>query len=256
MSPTKHFASKKSSKRPRTDSDNFISVDANMASNNCYKRAIIIMERVVKLDTLEETFIPDVFKERTWMKLLTPSENVFSEIIKEFFSNASVDEDHINCRVRHKEFVITRESIHDFLEVHPPSQPITVQYDDRLESIEEMVTILGGTLNKKSMNTIPFNPKMRTLAYVMIHNLYPVTNLTTLSSPRIIFLYDLFTYKKIDICGHIFHLLIKSITKRNSRTIMPFPTFIMGFITKAKLKLPSGLTIVPRDYPIGAHTVT
>ena len=121
MSPTKHFASKKSSKRPRTDSDNFISVDANMASNNCYKRAIIIMERVVKLDTLEETFIPDMFKERTWMKLLTPSENVFSEIIKEFFSNASVDEDHINCWVRHKEFVITRESIQDFLEVRPSS---------------------------------------------------------------------------------------------------------------------------------------
>ena len=64
------------------------------------------------------------------------------------------------------EFVITRESIQEFLEVRPPSQPITVQYDDRLESIEEMVRILGGTLYKKSMNTIPFNPEMRTLAYV------------------------------------------------------------------------------------------
>ena len=158
--------------------------------------------------------------------------------------------------MRHKEFVITRESIQDFLEVRPPSQPITVQYDDRLESIEEMVMILGGSLNKKSMNTISFNLEMRTLAYVMIHNLYPVTNLTTLSAPRTIFLYDLFTHKEIDIYGHIFHLLTKSITKRNSRTIMPFPTFIMGFITKAKLKLPSGLTIVPRDYPIGAHIVT
>ena len=68
--------------------------------------------------------------------------------------------------MRHKEFVITRESIQEFLEVHPPSQPITVQYDDRLESIEEMVRILGGLVNKKSMNTIPFNPEMRTLAYV------------------------------------------------------------------------------------------
>ena len=148
----------------------------------------------------------------------------------------------------------SKKSIQEFLEVHPPSQPITVQYDDRLESIEEMVMILGGTLNKKSMNTIPFNLEMRTLAYVMIHNLYPVTNLTTLSVPRTIFLYDLFTHKEIDICGHIFHLLTKSITKRNSRTIMPFPTLIMGLIVKAKLKLPSSLTIVPRDYPIGAHT--
>ena len=180
---------------------------------------------------------------------------MYSEIIKELFSNANVDRDHINWWVRHKEFVITRESIQEFLEVHLPSQPITVQYDDRLESTEEMVRILGGTLNKKSMNTISFNSEMRTLAYVMIHNLYPVTNLTTLSAPRTIFLYDLFTHKEIDICGHIFHLSSKSIEKRNSRTIMPFPSLIMGLIAKTKLKLPSGLTVVQRDYPIGAHTV-
>ena len=155
-----------------------------MAYNDCYKRATIIMERVVKLDTLEDTCIPEVFKEKTWMNLLNSSGVVYSKIIKKFFSNASVDRNHINYWVRHKEFVITRESIQEFLEVHPPSQLITVQYDDRLESIEEMVRILGGTLNKKSMNTIPFNLEMRTLAYVMIHNLYLVTNLTTLSVPR------------------------------------------------------------------------
>ena len=141
------------------------------------------------------------------MKLLTLSGNVYLKIIKEFFSNASVDGDHINCWVRHKEFVITRESIQDYLEVRPPSQLITVQFDDHLEFIEEMVTILGGTLKKSFMNTIPFNPEMRTLNYVMIHNLYPITNLTTLSASRTIFLHDLFTYKEIDICGHFFHIL-------------------------------------------------
>ena len=155
--------------------------------------------------------------------------------------------------MRHKEFVITRESIQEFLEVRPSSQQII---DDRLDSLEPMVRLLGGTLNKKSMNTIPFNPEMRTLAYVMIHNLYLITNSTTLSAPRTIFLYDLFTYKEIDICGHIFHLLTKSIEKRNSRTIMPFPTLIMGLIAKLRLKLSSDLTIVQRDYPIGANTVT
>ena len=118
-----------------------------------------------------------------------------------------------------------------------------------------MVELLGGSL-KKSMNTILFNAEMRTLAYVMIHNLYSVTNLTTLSAPRTIFLYDLYTHKEIDIYGHIFHLLSKSITKRNSRTIMPFPSLIMGLIAKTRLKVPSGFTIVPRDYPIGANTVT
>ena len=256
MSLNKHSASKKSSKRPRTDSVNFRSIEADMAYNDCYKRATIIIERVVRLETLENTSIPEVFKERTWMKLLNPSGNVYKEIIREFFFNAIMDGDHINYWVRHKEFVITKDSIQEFLEVRPPSQPIAIQYNDRLDSLEPMAELLGGSLNKKSMNTIPFNAKMRTLAYVMIHNLYPVINLTTLSGPRTIFLYDLYTHKEVDICGHIYHLLTKSITKRNTRTIMPFPTLIMGLIAKTRLKFPSFLTIVSRDYPIGANTVT
>ena len=119
-----------------------------------------------------------------------------------------------------------------------------------------MVLSLGGTLKRTSMNTIPFSSKMRTLAYVLIHNLYPVTNLTTLFAPRTIFLYDLLTHKKIDICGHIFHLLKKSIEKQNSRIVMPCPSLIMGLIAKTRLKFPSGLTVVQQDYPIGAHIVT
>ena len=147
---------------------------------------------------------------------------MYSEIIIEFFSNASVEGDNINCWVRQKEFVITKDSIQEFLEVCPPSHPIMVQYEDRLDSTEEMVKVLGGTPKKTSMNTIPFNPKMRTLAHVMINNLYPVTNPTTLSASRTIFLYDLFTHKEIDICGHIFHILKRSIEKQNSRIVMPF----------------------------------
>ena len=121
---------------------------------------------------------------------------------------------------------------------------------------EEMVQILGGTPKKSSMNTIPFSPEIRTLAYAMIHNLYLVTNLTTLLASRTTFLYDLFTHKEIDICGHILYLLKKSIIKQNSRTIMPFPSLIMGLIAKERLKILSGLKVVQKDYPIGAHTLT
>ena len=121
MSPTKHSATKKSSKCACTDSDNFKSVEADLAYNDCYKKATIIMERVMKLDTLKDACILEMFKERTWTKLLNPSGVLYSEIIKEFFSNTSVDGDHINCWVRHKEFVITRESIQEFLEVRPSS---------------------------------------------------------------------------------------------------------------------------------------
>ena len=118
-----------------------------------------------------------------------------------------------------------------------------------------MIRTLGGTLKKSSMNTIPFSSGMRALAYVMIHNLYLVTNLTTLSALWTRFLYDLFIHKEIDICGHIIHVLKKSIEKQNSRTVMPFPSLIMGLIVKTRFKIPSGLKVVQRDYPIGDHTV-
>lgn len=166
MSPIKHAAPKRSSsKHARIDSNNFRSAEDDMKYNDCDKDKKIIMERVVQMESLEDTFIPEVFKDRTWTKLLNPSGVVYLEIIKEFFSNASVEENHINCWEKHKEFVITRESIQDFLEVHPPSQPITMQYEDRLGSTEKMIRIFGGTSKKSSMNTIPFTPEMRTLAH-------------------------------------------------------------------------------------------
>ena len=87
-----------------------------MKYNDCYKDKTIIMERVVQMESLKDTFILEVFKDRTWTKILNPSGVEYSKIIKEFFSIASVDENHINCWVRHKEFVISRESIQDFIE--------------------------------------------------------------------------------------------------------------------------------------------
>jgi len=119
-----------------------------------------------------------------------------------------------------------------------------------------MVDLLGGSLKKKSMYTSPFTTEIRILAYIMIHNLYPMTNLTTLSRPRAMFLYDLFTHKEIDICSHIYYLLTKAITKWNLRTILPFPSLIMALITRTRLKFLSGLIIIERDSPIGAPTMT
>ena len=98
MAPTKHAATKKpSSKRTRTNSNHFKSADADMKFNDYYKGATIIMERVINLESLEGTFIPVVFKERTWTKLLNSVEVVCSDIIREFLSNAAIDGDRIEC---------------------------------------------------------------------------------------------------------------------------------------------------------------
>ena len=49
MSRTTHSTLKKSSKHPRSDSENFRRIKADMAYNDFYKKASIIMERVVNM---------------------------------------------------------------------------------------------------------------------------------------------------------------------------------------------------------------
>ena len=66
-----------------------------MAFNNYYKRAPIILERVVELEALENTFISKVFKERTWTKLLNPVGNVYAKVISKFYANVVMEGDHI-----------------------------------------------------------------------------------------------------------------------------------------------------------------
>ncbi|KAL0014736.1 hypothetical protein SO802_001805 [Lithocarpus litseifolius] len=71
MSPHKS-AVKKSLKHPRHSHDSFRNDDANTAYIDHYKNASIVMERSVDIESLENTFIPKMFKERTWTKLLNP----------------------------------------------------------------------------------------------------------------------------------------------------------------------------------------
>ena len=163
-----------------------------------------------------------------------PMGNVYEDVIQEFYVNAFVEGDHINYWLKGREFSITRDSIQDVLEICLTTPHTSLQYDERREKLEPLVEILGGQLNKKTLHTILFTPEMRTLAYIMIFNLYSVRNLTNLSAPRTIFLYDLFTHMEIDIYSHIYHLFIKCITKKNSRLTLPFPSLVMSLIIRGK----------------------
>ena len=136
---------------------------------------------------------------------------VYEEIIQEFYANAIVERDHINCWLKGRKFYVTRETIQEILVVRPMTPHTSLQYDERREKLGPIVEVFGGKINKKALHTIPFTPEMRTLAYIMIFNLYPVRNLTNLSALRSIFLFE------IDICSHIYHLFTKCITKWNSR---------------------------------------
>ena len=98
----------------------------------------------------------------------------------------------------------------------------------------------------KALHTIEFTIEMRALAYIMIFNLYPMKNLTTLSAPRTVFLYYLFTHKEIDVCDHIYRLFVKSIKKRTARLTLPFPSLVMSLVLRARVKIPSRLLVMQR----------
>ena len=213
-----------------------------MAFIDHYKRALIVLERTVDIESLKDIFIPKVFRERTWTKLLNLLGDVFEVIIREFFANAFMEGDHINCWVRGREFIVSKESIQEVLEIRPTNLDNSPHFDERKEKFEPFMQVLRGQLKKKALHTIEFTLEMRALAYIMVFDLYLVKNLTPFSAPRIMFLFDLFTHKEIDICGYIYHLFVKSIMKRTSRLTLPFPSLVMSLISTARVTIPSGLS--------------
>ena len=68
-----------------------------MAYIDHYKKASIVLERNVNIESLRNTVILEMFKERTCTKLLNPIGDVYDCIIREFFANAFVEGGHINC---------------------------------------------------------------------------------------------------------------------------------------------------------------
>ena len=137
-----------------------------------------------------------------------------------------------------------KESIQELLEIRPKTPDTSLHYDERKEKLKPLVQVLGDQLKKKALHTIEFTPEMRALAYIMIFNLNLVKNLTTLSTPRTVFLHNLYTHKKIDIYGHIYHFFVKCIKKRMSRLTLPFPSLVMSLISKAGVKIPGGLPVM------------
>ena len=187
--------------------------------------------------------------------MLNPIGDVYECIIREFFANAFVEGGHINCWVRGREFIVSRESIQELLEIRLTTPNTSLHYNGGKEKLEPPMLVLRSQLKKKALHTIEFSLEMRALAYIMIFNLYLVKNLTTLSVPRTVFLYDLFTPKEIDICGHIYHIFVKCIKKRNSRLTLPFLSLVISLISRVRVKIPSGLPVMQREEPISEQTI-
>ena len=98
----------------------------------------------------------EVFKERMCSKLLNLMGKVYEEIIWEFYANAIVEGDRINCWLKGREFYVTRETIQQILVVRPMTPHTSLQYDERREKQGPIMEVLRGKINKKALHTIPF----------------------------------------------------------------------------------------------------
>ena len=95
-------------------------------------KAPTVVERLVKFDTLETTFIPRIFETKDWADLFGNFEDPIDELVKEFYSNARYIGVEMKCWVRGIEFSINPEYIAKVLHITRPTNVDLTPFDDRL----------------------------------------------------------------------------------------------------------------------------
>ena len=201
------------SKRARQSSGNFDNkrfktlLDSESFLNN-FKNAPIMVERIVRFDTLRSTFIPKIFEGKDWASLFGNFEDPIKELVKEFYSNAWFTGAELKRWVRGKDFFITLDYLAKILHINRLENVDTSSYDDKLASVFEILDTLGAHYEVSSMGTFigtsKFEPEMKTLTLIMHSNLYPLSNIGFINLGRAQFLCDLIMEAQIDICAHIF----------------------------------------------------
>ena len=129
-------------------------------------RATIIQERFVDLMDLKDTFIPSCFKGRGWERLLSDLPRVCKPLIKEFYANAVLREDELNCWIRGKEFTIDAADIDKVLGLEGLDDHDFTNYKDRMLSIETVQSHIGGAREGRCLNTTAFLVDMRCLTTI------------------------------------------------------------------------------------------
>ena len=98
MTPTKKKTiAKKGDKRMKMDNTKFRSTNHFERYTQFYLKAPIIQERFVDLFDLKDIFILGCFQDRGWDKLPSDLPRVCEPLIREFYANAVLREDEINC---------------------------------------------------------------------------------------------------------------------------------------------------------------
>ena len=92
---------------------------------------------------LKDTFIPSCFEGRGWERLLSDLPGVNEPLIREFYANAVLREDELNCWIRGKEFTIDASNIDNVLGLEGLDDHDFTNYKDRMAAIQDQLNILS-----------------------------------------------------------------------------------------------------------------
>ena len=67
--------------------------------SSIFEKAPIVVERILRFDTLGTAFIPRIFEEKDWADLFGNIEDPIDELVKEFYSNARFTGVELKCWV-------------------------------------------------------------------------------------------------------------------------------------------------------------
>ena len=189
------------------DNNRFKALLDSLSFNN-FKNAPIVVEGIVRFNTLGSTFIPKIFANKEWASLFGNFKDPIEELVKEFYSNAWFTEAKLKCWVWGKDFVITLDYLVKILHINRLESVNTSPYDDKLALVVEILDTLGAdhevSSTGTSIGTAKFRSEMKTLTLIMFFNLYPLSNIGFINLRRAQFLCDLIKGAQIDIYAHIF----------------------------------------------------
>ena len=132
----KKTPAKKTDNRLKMDHNLFRSVQHFETYKDSFLKGTIIQERFVDLVDLKDTFILHCFEGRGWDKLLSDLSAVCEPLIREFYANATIREDELNCWIRGHEFTLDAHDIDEVLGLEGLEDHDFTNYKDKMLSIE------------------------------------------------------------------------------------------------------------------------
>ena len=213
----------------------------------------------VDQSSLLDTNIPIWFATKDWNFILLNLKDAYENLVKEFYANAIVEGEEIKCWVRGKWFSVIPVYLANILHINRPILPIPQVYDELNPDEEVLWEVLGANLefssNGKSISVASLSPELRMLTMIMFSNLYPLSSTSYMNLSRALFLHDLITDVKIDVCSHIFHILAKTVEQTSSRNCITFGHLISRILKLKGMHPSKDERPYPRPSPINICTL-